>query len=176
MKAHLKTALITALVAGTFSAAQAAQVNLTILESCNADGTETASAEWSSDPAAVITVTRDASRTDGEVWLIDLSASGHQVPGAPWPSGFTVATWNEPEHPGLWNNLYIDNPLHLHMESEWTTATGQNMGSYPNGFDNGVSYFAGNDYNGDQIFVRVVERPCPVATKSATWGEIKGLY
>lgn len=172
---NLKTALITALVAGTFSAAQAADVNLTITESCN-NSTETASAQWSSDPGAVITVTRDASRPDGEVWLIDLTASGHQVPGYPWPGGFTIATWTEPEHPGLWNNLYIDDPQHLHMESEWPVATGQNMGDYPNGFGNGVSYFAGFDVNGDRIFVRVVESPCTVATESATWGQIKRLY
>jgi hypothetical protein len=167
MNANTKTrlavlvAVAAGLFVGTVSTAQAANVNLTITEEYLANGTETASAVWSSDPGAVITVTRDLSRTDGEVWLIDLTASGHQVPGAPWPAGFMVATWEEPEHPGLWNNLYINDPLHLTLESEWPVATGDNMGAYPNGFGNGVSYYAGADYNGDSVFARVVEREVP---------------
>ncbi len=151
------TVLIGAVLLLGAPTAQAADVNFTITESYLPDGTETASAAWSSDAGAVFTVTQDLSRTDGEVWLIDLSASGHQVPGISWPGGFRIATWEEPEHPGLWNNLYIDDPLHMHMESEWETATGQNMGSFPNGFRNGVSYFAGRGFNGDGVFVRVVE-------------------
>jgi len=155
------TVLIGAVLLLGAPTAQAVDVNFTITESYLPDGTETASAAWSSDAGAVFTVTRDLSRTDGEVWLIDLSLSGHQVPGRRWPFGFTVATWREPEHPGLWNNLYIDDSLHMHMESEWETATGQNMGSFPNGFGSGVSFYAGRDFNDDSVFARVVEVAVP---------------
>ena len=172
MKAKRRTRLILAalLAVGSISTVQAANVNISIIESYFPNGKEMASAVWSSDAAAVINVTRDLSRTDGEVWLIDLTGSGHQVPGAPWPGGFTVATWQEPAaHAGMWNNLYIDDPLHMHMESEWPTATGQNMGVYPNGFGNGVSYYAGNDFNGDLVFPKVVEvaAPCPADESSS---------
>jgi hypothetical protein len=172
MKWLLPSLLIVA--AASASVAQAAQVGLQITES-NTGGAEICKATWSSDPSAVILVTRDPSRPDGEVWLIDLSLSGHQVPGAPYPFGFTVATWPEIEHPGLWNNLYIDSPQHLHMESEWQVATGQNMGDYPGGFPNGVSYYAGNDVNGDQVFVSVSEAPVTAAGPS-TWGRLKAQY
>jgi hypothetical protein len=160
--------------AASASVAQAAQVGLSINETI-AGTVETCSATWSSDPSAVILVTRDPSRADGEVWLIDLTLSGHQAPGAPWPFGFVVASWQEIEHPGLWNNLYIDGPQHMHMESEWPVATGQNMGAYPNGFGNGVSYYGGSDFNGDDVFVSVNETPATPAGPS-TWGKIKAQY
>jgi len=163
------------LVAGSISIVQAAQVGFVITEAYSPGGPESASASWPSDPAAVFIVTRDLSRTDGEVWLIDLSQSGHQVPGSFWPNGFTVATWVEPEHAGFWNNLYIDDPHHMHLESEWPVATGQNMGAYPNGFGNGVSYYAGNDVNGDQVFVSVSEA-VTTAVQTSTWGRLKSLY
>jgi hypothetical protein len=162
-------------IALSASAAQAAQVGFSIVETHGPGGTETCSATLSSDPSAIIIVTRDLSRLDGEVWLIDLSASGHQIPGASWPFGFTVATWPEAEHPGQWNNVYIDDAHHMHMESEWATATGQNMGDYPGGFGNGVSYFAGQDVNGDDVFVSVSEEAATPAG-AATWGKIKSLY
>jgi hypothetical protein len=169
--------LLTGLVvaAGFASVAQAADVGLAITEGYGPGNVETCTATWSSDPTAVILVTRDLTRLDGEVWLIDLSQSGHRAPGASWPNGFTVATWPEPEHPGLWNNLYIDDPLHMHLESEWSVATGQNMAQYPNGFPNGVSYFAGQDYNGDFVFASITETAA-TAAGSATWGSIKSLY
>jgi hypothetical protein len=161
--------------AGSASVAQAAEVGLFITESHGAGGVEACSAIWTSDPAAVILVTRDVNRTDGEVWLIDLSQSGHQAPGAPWPNGFTVATWPEPEHPGLWNNLYVDDPQHMHLESEWPVATGQNMGDWPNGFPNGVSYYVGDDFNGDFVFASVTEAAATPAGPT-TWGMIKSKY
>jgi len=161
--------------AASASVAQAAQVGLAISEGFGPGGIETCTAQWSSDPTAVITVTRDLTRLDGEVWLIDLSQSGHRAPGAQWPNGFTVATWPEPEHPGLWNNLYVDDAQHMHLESEWSVATGQNMGAYPNGFPNGVSYFVGQDFNGDDVFASVSEAAATPAGP-ATWGSIKSMY
>ena len=171
---RLSLCLLLSLAAGSISIAQAANVGFAITEAYSGSGSETASASWSSDPSAVITVTRDTSRTDGEVWLIVLPQS-HQVPGAGWPFGFTVATWTEVEHPGLWNNLHIDDAHHMHLESEWPVATGQNMGTYPNGFGNGVSYFAGFDVNGDHVFVSVSEA-VSTPTRTSTWGRLKSLY
>jgi len=161
--------------AGSVSVAQAAQVGFNITEGYGPGGVETVTAQWGSDPSAVFIITRDLNRPEGEVWLIDLSQSGHQAPGASWPNGFTVATWPEPEHPGLWNNLYVDDPQHMHLESEWPVATGQNMGAYPNGFPNGVSYFVGQDYNGDDVFAAVTEAAATPAGPS-TWGRIKSAY
>ena len=163
------------IAAGSVSVAQGAEVGLFITESHGPGGIETCTAQWTSDPAAVIVITRDLNRPDGEVWLIDLTLSGHQAPGAPWPNGFTVATWPEPEHPGLWNNLYVDDPLHMHLESEWPVATGQNMADWPNGFPNGVSYYVGNDFNGDFVFASVTEAAATPAGP-ATWGRIKAKY
>jgi len=156
------------------SAAQAADVGMAIVESNGPGGVEACSASWSSDPAAVITVTRQAG-VQGEVWLIDLSQSGHQVPGAAYPNGFTIATWVEPEHPGTFNNLYINDAQHMTMQSEWPTATGQNLGDYPGGFGNGVSYYAGDDSNGDHVFVSVSEQDA-TPTGHVTWGNIKSHY
>jgi hypothetical protein len=161
-------------VALSVSAAQAADVGFSIVESNGPGGAEACSATWSSDPSAVFNVTRDDSQ-QGEVWLIDLSQSGHQAPGAPWPFGFTLATWVEPEHPGTYNNLHIVDPLHMVLESEWPTATGENLADYPGGFGNGVSYYAGNDFNGDQVFVSITEQDA-TPTNNVTWGNIKSHY
>ena len=49
------------------------------------------------------------------------------------------------------------------------------MAQYPNGFGNGISYAAGNDFNGDGVYVRITETQS-VPTKPTTWGRIKGLY
>jgi hypothetical protein len=156
MKFTVTIALAALLTAGLASTAQAAAVGLPIIEEFALDGTPTASAFWSSDPGAVIHVTRDLTRTDGRVWLIDLTGSGHQV------NWFPVSnTWNDINSPGRWNNLYWDDALHLHLESEWPTATGNNMGGYPNGFDNGVSYIYGNDSNGDSVYASVTKKPVP---------------
>jgi len=160
-------ALFMGFAAGTISTAQAqaAQVNLSIVESyCPGGQAEKASATWSSDPAAVITVTRDPNAAAGEVWLIDLTNSGHQVPGANWPSGFMTATWVEPEHTGLFNNLYIVDPQHLRLESEQEVGTGDNMPgncgavcTWDTGFGNGVSFYAGLDLNGDAVYPQITE-------------------
>ncbi len=174
MKQMLAFAVLGALSVAAVPAVQAASVSFNITEGLDTSGNEACVASWSSDPGATITVTRVAG-VAGEVWSIDLSASGHQVPGAAWPNGFMIATWEEPEHPGLWNNLYIVDSQHLRLESEWDVATGDNMGAYPGGFGNGVSYYGGTDFNGDKIYVRVSETEA-VPTEATTWGQIKGLY
>lgn len=140
--------------------AQAANVNINIAVTSCPDGTaRSVAATWSSDPNAVINVTRVAA--PGEVWQIDLSSSGHQVPGAPWPAGFFKAAWGDPAHAGRFSNLRIDAPQSMTLVTHATTAVGDNLGDYPNGFNNGVSYYAGDDFNGDSVFPRIVETQLP---------------
>ena len=159
MKVTVAIALTAVLTAGFVSTAQADIVGLIITEAFAPDGTPTASAHLWTSPNP-LTVTRDLSRTDGRVWLIDLTGSGHQLDGIP-----QIETWNDINSPGRWNNLYWDDPMHLHLESEWPIATGWNMAGYPNGFDNGVSWWFGRDFNGDDVCavvnkIPVIVDPC----------------
>jgi hypothetical protein len=49
------------------------------------------------------------------------------------------------------------------------------LADYPGGFGNGVSYYAGNDFNGDQVFVSITEQDA-TPTNNVTWGNIKSHY
>lgn len=149
--------LAVVLLASAFSTAQAAQVNFNItVRSCPDGTTAEVVARWSSDPTAVFNVTRLPG--PGERWSIDLSGSGHQVPGEVWPNGFFEAAWKDPVHPGF-SNLRIDNSQRMTLETHAAVAVGDNV---PPSFGftvfgNGVSFFAGLDFNGDQVFPRIIE-------------------
>ena len=107
-------------------AAHTADVGFSIIEHYGGP-TETVSAVWSSDPAAHFTVT--LATNSPEVWLIDLTGSGHATIGG---SDFVllsnngVVSWVEPEHPGLYNNLYFVDNLHWRLESEQPVAANPN--------------------------------------------------
>lgn len=66
-------------------------------------------------------------------------------------------TWKEPEHPGMFNNLFFLDPFHWRLESEQAVAANTNNDGVFGIFDNGVSIFAGIDFNGDQVFVAINE-------------------
>ncbi len=139
------------------SVGNAANVAFSIYEDMMYDGTRTAYAVWGNDPSAEISVARDGSRTDGIVWLIDLSGSGHKVNDDPgW-----VFSWKDIHGPGMYNNLYINDSLHLTLESGWPEATGNNGIFDLDPFDNGISNGVGIDYNEDNVYARVVKAILP---------------
>ena len=136
------------------SVGNAADVVLTIYEDMTFDGVRTAYARWGGDPSAVINVTRDESRTDGVVWLVDLSESGHTFTYfSDW-----VYSWEDIHDSQLYNNLYMIDASHFTFESSWSENTGN--GSIV--ISNGVSYLAGIDYNGDSVYVRISKGVVPV--------------
>lgn len=151
------------IVVGIMLASGAAQaqseVGLQIFEDYSTTP-ETAWAVWSSDTAAPIAVTLVSASP--EKWLIDLSNSGHATLGGggfPFqPNG--AFTWIEPEHPGLFNNLYYVDDTHWLLESEVDFAANPENGGFGI-FGNGVSIYAGNDVNGDFVYASVTEVPSP---------------
>src|SRR5262249_29703792 len=138
---------------------RAANVGLQLIEETIA-GVETARAVWSSDPSAPITVTKPSDNP--EVWLFDLTPSGHVTNGGgAWPGNGGVVTWVEPEHPNLFNNVYFLDAFHWRLESENPIAANPNAGGQFGILGNGVSYLAGQDNNGDFVFLSVTEVVVP---------------
>ena len=161
------TGLVLALLFVSVSVGNAANIALSIYEEMLIDGTRTAYATWGGDPGAVIHVTRDESRTDGVVWLIDLTDSGHTVTYFPdW-----VYSWADIHIPDRYNNLYMTGNESFTFESEWPVATGDNSPVY----SNGVSINAGLDYNGDGVFARIVKTALPVDECAAGFTNAYGL-
>src|SRR5262245_33968384 len=150
--------------------ASAQGVGFPIFEDDNG-GVETAHAEWSSDPSAVINVTKASDSP--EVWLIDLSNSGHATLGGGDFPGFGnngVMTWVEPEHPDLFNNLYFLDDTHWRLESENPVPANTNNDGIFGIFGNGTSIYAGNDFNGAPVFISVNERSVPEPATLAILG------
>ena len=165
------TGLVLSLLCVSVSVVDAAEVAFSIYEDMMYDGTRTAYATWGNDPSAEISVTRDGSRTDGIVWLIDLSGSGHKVNDDPsW-----VFSWKDIHGPGMYNNLYINDSLHLTLESGWPEATGNNGTFDLDPFDNGVSNGVGIDYNGDNVYARVVKAILPADECAAGFSDAYAL-
>jgi hypothetical protein len=100
-----------------------------------------------------------------EVWLIDLTGSGHATIGGgnfvP-PKNNGVVSWVEPEHPGLYNNLYFVDNLHWRLESEQPVAANPNANGIYGILGNGTGLYGGSDNNGDNVYISVSESvdPC----------------
>ena len=149
---------------------RAANVGLQFIED-SIGGVETARAVFSSAPATpAIGVPLSV---NPQVWLFDLTATGHATNGGgDWPlfGNNGVVTWVEPEHPGLFNNLYFLDATHWRLESENPIAANPNADGSFGILGNGVSLFAGTDNNNDAVYAAVVENTIPEPASLAIVG------